>query len=170
MDWPDWSSPADNGALPPADPAAIDAVGAAFPLPGQLREFYGYAGQVWLPDIQNGYYIHDPAMVLANAQGGLPLRVQCLDPAASGPILCFGGDGGGANFAMRTDHRTEVLFLSASEIRDSIWIESSSPRMRVLAPDFDQFLQLLLRDVAAFVSNKSGWSYFTDWTWTPAAA
>lgn len=125
------------------DAAVEPVVGAG--IPPDLAEFYGEIGEVSLPDIGNGFFIHSAATLPAAAETGLPVAVTT---PAVGVVATFGSDGGGGLFCMAVRDGA-IYHLPSGEVLAGVY--DGEPRM--VATDLDGFLERLLRAVRAFVAS-----------------
>ena len=65
-----------NTVGPPASTEAVASLAALRPAPTRdLLIFYENIGEVSLPDVGNGYFIHSPRLVLEHAQASEPRRI-----------------------------------------------------------------------------------------------
>jgi hypothetical protein len=102
-----------------------------------LVAFYREVGAVWLPDLDNGYFIHS-AIRVADGLAGDALEV--VDGSGRIPVLSIGGDGGGGTYAMeRASGR--ILFLPTGEMRDGVYIGHRSEPPRVEAADLERLMR-----------------------------
>lgn len=86
--------PGMNQLGPPAAEQALASLQAIVPRPAaDLIDFYRWIGQVSLPDVGNGYFIHPADLVARQAAGGEPCRIG---PPHELDVLVFGSNGGGA--------------------------------------------------------------------------
>lgn len=130
---------------PPSDPAVLAKARAAGTIPDVLLEFYHHVGEVSLPDVHVGYFVHPLRQVLDNEKSGMPVRASAL---TSSTIVVFGSDGGGSLFAL--DGRgAPVYLLPSGGVRDGTYTGGLEPP-EVLAPTFGAFLDWLKERVEAF--------------------
>jgi hypothetical protein len=101
-------------------------------LPPDLRAFYQVVGEVSLPDVENGYWIHRPPE--PGVDNGRPYVLS-----DGRPIVVFGSDGGGALFALCG---SAVLRLAGGAEVGGVYDEDGAT---VVAGDLREFLALLLR-------------------------
>jgi hypothetical protein len=111
-----------------------------------------------MPDVHNGYFIDTAARVVDAATRGLPTRIAG-DPQRD--VQVFGSDGGGGLFALSTGG--EVIYLQSDGVVDGgVFRESENVRARRIAVSVSEFLDLLLCDVRAFVTEKEHHRYLID--------
>lgn len=116
--------------------------------PPALASFYSEVGEVSLPDIHNGYFIHPAERLPVAADWGLPTRV---DVGSVGHVSTFGSDGGGGLFCLA--HGSEaVYYLPPGQIVEGVY-GGGLGRPKRIAPDFATFLRLLLDAVRQFVAT-----------------
>jgi hypothetical protein len=127
---------------------AVPAGGAETALPPDLAQFYEEIGEVSLPDINNGYFIHPAARLPAAADWGLPTRV---DVESIGDVATFGSDGGGGFLCM--ERRTGSIYhLPPGELVGGVY-SGGLGGPRKIADDFPSFLQRLLVVIREFVTS-----------------
>ncbi|MEU8662153.1 hypothetical protein, partial [Actinoplanes philippinensis] len=81
---------------PPATARELDELRRRMPwVPDGLIALRRVVGEVSLPDIANGYFLYEP-----HAEHGRPDRLA--EPHAV-DVVVFGGDGGGASYAVAVD-------------------------------------------------------------------
>ncbi|MEV5508226.1 hypothetical protein [Streptomyces orinoci] len=115
--------------------AAARLQGAA--VPAALVAFYSSIAELQLPDIDHGYFIHSPDLVLDHlTEYG---RVRLTDHRTG---IVFGSDGGGILFAL---DQTEQVHRSTT----ASWSDDFEPA----APSLTQFLEQLHRAVADFTDD-----------------
>jgi hypothetical protein len=146
-----------NGLAPAATLEDLASLKARFPSRDltQLLSFYSRCDGASLPDLWNGYLI-SPIWHLLQVRDDIPVRVE---GSLSREILPFGSDGGGNLMALSLGQQKDILFLPLGSIRDSIYRDSPQAPMKLLAKDFDGFLERLLEDLRAFVSRTPGWQF-----------
>lgn len=74
---------------------ATDALVALTPIPSDLTTLYWVIGEVSLPDVGNGYFIHPASMVAEHFREYGPVQID-----DEWPSLVFASDGGGHLFAV----------------------------------------------------------------------
>jgi hypothetical protein len=134
----------------PGENLVTDA-GKAAPadLPPGLAELYREVGEVSLPDIGSGYFVHPPGYLAESVARGLPVRVET--DALSGPVVTFGSEGGGTLYCMPVASG-EVWELLEGEIRDGVYLGGmNTPRL--IAASVEEFLDKLLADVDRFIET-----------------
>lgn len=146
-----------NRFNPPPDAGLLRHLRDRFPNDdlSQMLAFYLTCDGASFPDAWNGYFIHSLEHIFGTLERGEPARVE---GSLSREVLVLGSDGGGNMFAMSRAKKPEVLYLPLSGVTDSVYSEGGLP-MRVLAPDFFDFLHRLKLDIEAFVTRKAGWTY-----------
>jgi len=89
--------PDDNAVTPATDDSrrAASALAELTPVPADLTAFYRVIGEVSLPDVDSGYFIHSPATVAEHFReyGPAPVGDERTAPV-------FASDGGGRLFAI----------------------------------------------------------------------
>jgi hypothetical protein len=135
---------------PPGENAVRDAVPGApvvAGLPPLLAEFYAEVGEVSLPDVHIGYFVHPAGWLAEAAERGLPVR---MTGAVEGDLIPFGSTGGGDPFVvLRSDG--SVLHLPPGRIDDGTYLAAAAPA--VVAADLRGFLQRLLDVTREFVTT-----------------
>jgi hypothetical protein len=125
---------------PPETPQGIAELdrAAGFGFPAELREFLEQTDSVIAMSVHNGYWF-----------GGIkkPLSGHGLPRVVDGePAIPFATDGGGNAF-----------LLSAS---GAIWRwDHETGKATVVAESFGGFLERVVQDWAAFVSDQPGWRF-----------
>ncbi|WP_406447918.1 hypothetical protein OG782_03535 [Streptomyces sp. NBC_00876] len=74
---------------------ATDALVELTPIPSDLTTMYWVIGEVSLPDVDNGYFVHPASTVAGHFREYGAVRIDGEEPA-----LVFGSDGGGHLFAL----------------------------------------------------------------------
>jgi hypothetical protein len=114
-----------------------------------IRDFYLCCDGLSLPDVHNGYFIKQvTSLPVAEAES----EPQELQGPISGRILVVGSTGGGGLFAC---HRRTiaVFYLPPGPLHLGVY-DSGRAGVRQVAADWDSFLDVLLGDVEAFVTNR----------------
>jgi hypothetical protein len=124
-----------------------------------MVDFYHLADGANMPSIHTSYRIYS-LQELLEADSYLPIRVE---GEHAGRILTFGETAGADYFAIRIDEPYEILVLpyEGYGIDNGIYSEDMEP-VHVVASDFNGFLEHLLRDVKASVSNDDKWDYMAN--------
>jgi hypothetical protein len=135
----------DSNFVRDADQGVQVQGGGALPLQ-TLAEFYAEVGEVSLPDVHNGYFIHPASRLPASIDWGLPVRV---DVGSIGDVATFGSDGGGGLFCVALADAA-VYYLPPGQIVDGIYSGGMGAPKRI-ATDFADFLQRLLAVTREFV-------------------
>jgi hypothetical protein len=140
--------PGTNQLGPPATEQALASLQAIVPRPAaDLIDFYRWIGQVSLPDVGNGYFIHPADLVARQAAGGEPRRIG---PPHELDILVFGSDGGGALYAVPAAKPGPVYRLREYSINNGIALAGN---IKIIAVDYRTFLQRLQTAVDTFVAT-----------------
>ena len=140
--------PGRNQLGPPAAEQALASLQAIVPRPAaDLIDFYRCIGQVSLPDIGNGYFIHPADLVARQAADAQPRRIG---PPHELDVLVFGSDGGGALYAVPAAKPGPVYRLRECSIKDGI---ASAGAIQVVAVDYRTFLQRLQIAVETFAAT-----------------
>jgi hypothetical protein len=130
--------PGTNGLGPPASREALASLAAIRPPPAHdLLALYRNVGEVSLPDVGNGYFIHSPRLVIQQKQNGEPRRIG---PPFDVDVLAFASDGGGALYALPAAAAGPVYRLRDCAIRDGV---ADARGGRIVAKDLQEFLQRL---------------------------
>ena len=142
--------PGANAVGPPAAGEAVASLAALRPAPVRdLLTFYENIGEVSLPDVGNGYFIHAPRLVIQHAQAGEPRRIG---PPFDVDVLAFASDGGGALYALPAAKAGPVYRLRDYVLRDGV---AGARDARIAAGDLQAFLQRLKLAVETFASTGS---------------
>ncbi|MER7861349.1 hypothetical protein ABTX61_19740 [Amycolatopsis japonica] len=115
-------------------------------VPAGLLDFYACVGEVSLPDLGNGVFVHPARHVVAGLLGALPTR---LAGATEGRIVVFGSDGGGSMFALRPACGS-VYRLRGGAFLDGAY-EVDQQGTAVVATDLREFLAGILRELESRV-------------------
>ncbi len=137
---------------PPGDNRVIDADERGrtglLTLPAALAEFYAEIGELSMPDVHVGYFIHPLSMVTSSTTRGDPTRVEIeIDgQRLNDDVVSFGSDGGGGYFCVsKTSGAVYHLPLGEIEVNgeNNLYMAGlCSPGF--VAPNFDAFLQRIL--------------------------
>ncbi|MFR9780128.1 hypothetical protein ACL02O_29240 [Micromonospora sp. MS34] len=114
-------------------------------LPGDLLVWYGQVREVTLPDIGNGYFIHDPGLVACR-------EVTSIRGRFDADVVVFASDGGGALFAVEAVTGSPVYRLPAGEMVAGVY-RSDDPRFDVVAGNLTGFLDRLRDAVEVFAAT-----------------
>jgi hypothetical protein len=106
--------------------------------PDDLLAWYRQVREVGLPDVGNGYFIHDPGLVVHR-------KVTSIRGRLTADVVVFASDGGGTLFAVEAVTGSPVYRLPAGEIVAGVY-RSDDPRFDVVAKNLTGFLDRL-RDV-----------------------
>jgi len=140
--------PGANAVRPPAAAEAVASLAALRPAPARdLLTFYENIGEVSLPDVGNGYFIHAPRLVVEQARAGNPRRIG---PPVDVDVLAFAGDGGGALYALPAAKAGPVYRLRDYVLRDGV---AEARDVQIVAGDLRAFLQRLKLAVETFTST-----------------
>ena len=143
--------------FPPADKTVlaqfVQKTGLASTHP--LVTLYSHCNGIDLPDVHNGYFIHNVERILHGLETGEPTR---LATNLAETMVVFGSDGGGSRFVIRTQGPTEVLYLPLGAVHNAIFEDERTPPT-VLAPDFFAFLRRLEADINAFLADRDDWVF-----------
>jgi hypothetical protein len=140
--------PGINQLGPPAAEQALASLQAIMPPPAaDLIDFYRWIGQVSLPDVGNGYFIHPADLVARQAADGEPRRIG---PPHELDVLAFGSDGGGALYAVPAAKPGPVYRLRECSLKDGIALPGN---IQIIAADYRTFLQRLQIAVETFAAT-----------------
>ncbi|WP_430785451.1 hypothetical protein [Actinoplanes sp. G11-F43] len=133
-------APGEHGVSGPATADELAGLAAVPGVPGDLVSFHRVVGEVRLPDVNNGYWIHQPP---------LPGADPCLlsDGRA---VVVFGSDGGGAMFALGGGSGMPVLRLAGGSLTGGVYDADCATE---IAADLWEFLASVRREVAEFVAE-----------------
>ncbi|GIF98117.1 hypothetical protein [Catellatospora citrea] len=120
-----------------AELVALTAGELCHVMPSDLLIWYRRVREVSLPDIGNGYFLHPPDLVVADARGA---GVQWIDTDGRPErVVVFGSDGGGTLYAL-TPTGTAVYRLPPGQVLDGVYRDSA---VSTVAPHLVGFLDLL---------------------------
>ncbi len=140
--------PGINQLGPAASEQVMTSLAALQPTPAQdLLAFYQNVGEVSLPDVGNGYFIHPPALVRQHAQAG---ELHRIGSPVDVEVLVFASDGGGALYALPAAEAGPVYRLRDCAPRDGV---AGARGVQVVAEDLQAFLQSLKLAVETFTST-----------------
>ena len=140
--------PGMNQLGPPAAEQALASLQAIVPRPAaDLIDFYRCIGQVSLPDVGSGYFIHPADLVARQATAGEPRRIG---PPHELDVLVFGNDGGGALYAVPAAKPGPVYRLRECSIKGGIALARD---IQIIAVDYRAFLQRLEIAVETFAAT-----------------
>ncbi|MCZ7428575.1 hypothetical protein O7607_22800 [Micromonospora sp. WMMA1949] len=114
-------------------------------LPGDLLVWYRHVREVGLPDIGNGYFIHEPGLVA-------PREVTSIRGRFTADVVVFASDGGGNLSAVGAVTGSPVYRLPAGEIVSGVY-RSDDPRFDVVAVNLIGFLDRLRDAVEVFAAT-----------------
>jgi hypothetical protein len=127
----------------PASEEAVASLAALQPAPARdLLTLYRNVGEVSLPDVGNGYFIHSPSLVIS--QRGEPHRIG---PPFDVDVLVFASDGGGALYALPAAEAGPVYRLRDCAIWDGL---AGAGEIQTVAKDLQEFLQHLETAVSTY--------------------
>lgn len=139
-----------NTVLSPQPSGKVDETLAIIGLSSApWREFYSCCDGLCLPDVHVGYFVKPLATLLVSRRDSDPSELAGLVNAR---VLTFGSTGGGGLFVLRLPGE-DVLYLPPGPLHNGVY-DSSNGQVSVLAPDFPTFLDVLLKDIEAFVRSK----------------
>ena len=108
----------------------------------ELREFYTVVGEVSLPDVHVGYFVHPAERLAVAPDWGLPRK---LETVVKGDVETFGSDGGGGLFASAIRDGS-IYYLPPGRIEGDVYYGGMGDP-RVVGKDLADFLDALLRIV-----------------------
>jgi hypothetical protein len=124
-----------------------------------IVEFYSSCDGVSLRNVHNGYSIHSVT------------RLQTLGPQSepdeiTGPfadkVVMLGSSGGGDLFVFRRTY-SDVLLLPPGPLHAGVYDGSlyvgTPAEVKLVGRNFEDFLEVLLADVRAFVKNTPGYRF-----------
>lgn len=127
-----------------------EAVAAGLPdLPPSLAALYRVIGEVSLPDIGNGYFIHPPGHLAESVARGMPVRADTA--VLAGPVVTFGSGGGGTLYCISAGSGT-VWALPEGEIDNGVY-RGGMAAPRLIAASVEEFLDRLLEEATGFVET-----------------
>ena len=115
-------------------------------LPSALAAFYAEVGQLSLPDVHIGYFIH-PVDVVIKAINGHPTRVEV---EINDDVVTFGSDGGGGLFCL-TQSNGVIYHLPPGRIDENNVYSGGLCQPRLVASNLEAFLQRILMVTKEFV-------------------
>lgn len=118
---------------------------AGMSLPGDLLTWYRQVREVSLPDVGNGYFVHEPGLVACR-------EVTSIRGSFTAEVVVFASDGGGTLFAVEAVTGSPVYRLPAGEIVAGVY-RSDDPRFDVVAEDLTGFLGQLRDTVEVFAAT-----------------
>jgi hypothetical protein len=137
-----------NTVGPSASREAVASLAALRPAAvPDLLAFYQSIGEVSLPDVGNGYFIHSPHLVVGHAQAGEPRRIG---PPLDVDVLVFASDGGGALYVLPAAQAGPVYRLRDPVLRNGV---ADARNAQIAAGDLQAFLQRLKLAVQTFTST-----------------
>ncbi|MGW0215810.1 hypothetical protein ACWDXH_15600 [Micromonospora chokoriensis] len=113
--------------------------------PGDLLAWYREVREVCLPDVGNGFFVHDPGLVARREVTAV--RGRCAEE-----VVVFASDGGGTLFAMEAVSGSPVYRLPAGEVVAGVY-RSDNQRFDVVADDLAGFLDRQRDAVEEFVAT-----------------
>lgn len=134
--------PDDNMIVVPGRVGILRQVETVAP---EVSAFFRAVNEVSWPDIWNGYFLGpapDISLMYHDPDGNSALALHH-------PVVQIGSDGGGALFGVEADGA--VLQFTDPAVTNNV-IQGTT---RVVAPDFDTFLDLLLENVRLFGRDQT---------------
>ncbi|TYC20177.1 hypothetical protein [Micromonospora sp. MP36] len=113
--------------------------------PDDLLVWYGQVRDVNLPDIGNGYFLHEPGLVARR-------DVTSVRGRFTADVVVFASDGGGTLFAVEAVTGSPVYRLPVGEIAAGVY-RSEDPRFDVVAENLAGFLDRLRDAVGLFATT-----------------
>lgn len=139
-----------NAVGPPASGEAVASLAALRPAPARdLLVFYENIGEVSLPDVGNGYFIHSPRLVIDGVRNG---GLRRIGPPFGADILPFASDGGGGLYALPAAEAGPVYRLRDFALVDGV---ADTQVVETAASDLQEFLHRLRAAVEVFASTGS---------------
>lgn len=136
---------------PPSTSAELRDLATHLPwTPLALRELYRLVGPISLPDIANGYFIHEPASLVGTGDGNQRVDVVDRPDGRREQLVVFGSDGGGALYGLSVTG--SVYRLRGVAYLDGVY-DGSTGGFAVVAHDLPAFLEKLLHAVTAFARD-----------------
>jgi hypothetical protein len=131
------------------EPLPIKASG----IPSFLDQIYNAFDGLSLPDIHIGYFIDSASRTASAPERGEPSFIVCDTEL---PIHVFGSDGGGGRFAVGLSDGAIYYLPSSGSVRDGKYIADCASKVRRLSSNVSGFLDLLRKDIHAFVQDEKG--------------
>lgn len=141
--------PIDPGSNRVTDAGKVDQALSEVHLPEELRAFYASVGEIELPDVHIGYFIHSAATIGESVERMLPTRLE--SDSSQLDIVTFGSDGGGGLFAIGLNGGA-VYYLPGGTVEAGVY-RGGLEAVRVVSPDFQAFLDQLLSMTSAFAET-----------------
>lgn len=141
--------PGTNELRPPASEdelAALAALGTA--AARDLAALYENTGEVSLPDVGNGYFIHPPDAVMRDRTDFL----RRIGPPWDVDVLLFGSDGGGALYVLPLAEAGPVYRLRDCAVVAGV-ADPRSAEAQIAARDLQDFLRRLREAVSEYAST-----------------
>jgi len=135
--------PGTNELGPPASQEAVTSLAALRPVPARdLLTLYRKVGEVSLPDVGNGYFIHSPSLVISH-RGEPP----CIGQPFDVDVLVFASDGGCALYAPSAAEAGPVYRLRECAIWNGV---AAAREIQTVAEDLQEFLQHLQTAIGTY--------------------
>lgn len=142
--------PGVNAVGPPASGEASASLAVLQPAPARdLLVFYENIGEVSLPDVGNGYFIHSPRLVIEHARDG---GLRRIGPPFDVGVLAFASDGGGALYVLPAAEAGPVYRLRDCALLDGV---ADAQGVETVAGDLQEFLQRLRLAAETFTGTGS---------------
>jgi hypothetical protein len=143
---------------PPGDNMVADAdVGELeridmLALPAVLAEFYAEVGQLSIPDVHIGYFIHSLDLMATAVSTRHPTRieVEMEDHVLKDDVVAFGSDGGGGYFCLSRSIGA-IYHLPWGMIDENNVYSGDSLSLRFVTSNFEAFLQRTLTVTKEFL-------------------
>ncbi|MFE9694354.1 hypothetical protein [Micromonospora sp. NPDC005806] len=118
---------------------------AGMRLSDDLLAWYRQVREVSLPDIGNGYLIHEPGLVACR-------EVTSIRGRFAADVVVFASDGGGTLFAVETVTGAPVYRLPPDEVVAGVY-HGGDPRFDVVAENLTSFLDRLRGEIEVFAAT-----------------
>ncbi|MCC7423903.1 MAG: SMI1/KNR4 family protein [Planctomycetaceae bacterium] len=123
-----------------------------------LGEFYSQCDGFSLPDVHVGYFVDSLDRVTSHDSTSRPESVLLQNGET--PVRAFGSTGGGGLFVVECGTGS-VLFLPPGPLRNAQY-DGRSTAVKVVAPEFSEFIRLIVSDVTAFVRSDRKHQYVAN--------
>jgi hypothetical protein len=121
-----------------------------------FEEFYRNCDGLSLPDVHVGYFLKSITKLGVVDACSEPIEIK---GEFSGKVLAFGSTGGGGLFVIRRASG-DVLHLAPGPLENGIY-DGNRRRVRQISGSFCGFLERLMADIQAFVSNQDDYDFIS---------
>jgi hypothetical protein len=126
----------------------------------QLTAFYSVCNGLKWTDVFNGYFLMPSCELGIVSDRYTPNRLKNADGSYS-DVFMIGSKGGGELFVVKCE-TGEILMLAGGRFEDDHVYDDWDDRAKCVAPDFNDFMNILRSDLTAYVKENLSHKFITD--------